>query len=377
MQDNRSKRVLIDGSRILIEAMVESGADVFVGYPITPANWLYAYASQRFPTFLPAPDEISSVQWAAGLAATGRIPVTATSFPGYALMVEPLNMAFMMELPVVIILAQRMGPSTGSATASAQGDLLLLRGSISGGYSIPVFCPSDFKDCWEMAFQSVSTAVNLRTPVILLTSKEMVMTNRSLDLSQLSPIAPAKMQLYEEEGNYVPYLAKKDMVPAFLPVGNKRHQVRVNASTHDPPGFIRKATPEAIANTIRLKEKVEKRVSEYTCYQYDQDDGSEIILVTYGITTDAALDAKKILRSNGEKVSLLIIKTLLPVPPIILDILDQYEEIIFVEENSPGLLQEFIYGQIRNSRIKGVNKIGQMITPSEIVQKVKACRKAS
>ncbi len=105
MDSGLQGRVLIDGSRLIIEALARGGADVYVGYPITPSNWLYAYARQRFPVFLPAPDEISALQWAAGFAATGKFPVTATSFPGFALMLETVNMAYMMELPLLIILA--------------------------------------------------------------------------------------------------------------------------------------------------------------------------------------------------------------------------------------------------------------------------------
>src|SRR3990172_3117104 len=130
---------LIDASRIITESCVQSGAEVFVGYPITPTNLVYSYSFERFPVALPAPDEITTLQWMSGFSSVGKFPVTATSFPGYALMLESINMAFMMELPMLIILSQRLGPSTGSATTGAQGDLLLLRSSISGGFPIPVF----------------------------------------------------------------------------------------------------------------------------------------------------------------------------------------------------------------------------------------------
>ena len=103
----KDKYVLIDGSCIIIESLVQSGAEVFIGYPITPANMLYSYARRRFPSFLPAPDEITALQWAAGVSAAGKLAVTATSFPGFALMIETINMAYMMELPLVIVFVQR------------------------------------------------------------------------------------------------------------------------------------------------------------------------------------------------------------------------------------------------------------------------------
>ncbi|HDS08652.1 MAG TPA: hypothetical protein ENN73_00365, partial [Firmicutes bacterium] len=102
-ETKKSKMAFIDGSMLIIESIVNAGGDVYIGYPITPANLLYLYSSKLFKFMLPAPDEITTLQWMSGFAATGKIPVTATSFPGLALMVESINMAYMMELPMVII----------------------------------------------------------------------------------------------------------------------------------------------------------------------------------------------------------------------------------------------------------------------------------
>lgn len=359
---------LIDGSKIITEACVRAGADVYVGYPITPSNWFYAYAQKRFPLFLAGPDEISVLQWMAGFAAAGRMPVTATSFPGLALMVESLNMAHMMELPMLIIVTQRLGPSTGSATTGAQGDLLLLRGAISGGYPLPVLCPSSFEDCWNLAYEGIRTAIRYRTPVILLTSKEMVMTHKSFDLSSLPDINKVERETPEVELPYQSYRAGAGGVPPFIPLGDATHQVRINSSTHGNLGLILKESPEAMANTRRLKDKLEQNISAFTFYELDEEAGAGELIVSYGISADAARDAVTEMRRNGKKVSLLIIKTLLPVPPAVLDILERYEKQVFVEENLPGLLRELIYGQARNRNIRSVNKIGSMIAPSEILR---------
>lgn len=139
-ETTEKKMAFIDGSRLITEACVQAGAEVFVGYPITPANLLYSYANLRYPVMMAAPDEITTLQWMAGYASLGKVPVTATSFPGYALMIESINMAMMMELPMVIILVQRLGPATGTATAGAQGDLNVIHGTVSGGFQLPTFC---------------------------------------------------------------------------------------------------------------------------------------------------------------------------------------------------------------------------------------------
>ncbi len=377
MKPVEERMVFLDGSRLIIEAMARAGAGAYLGYPITPVNWLFAGAKQRIPVALEAPDEITALQWAAGFSSSGVFPVTASAFPGFALMIESINMSFMMELPMVIILAQRLGPSTGSATTGGQGDLLLLRGCISGGYAVPVFCPSNLNDCWEMAAASVHAAIDLRTPVVLLTSKEMIMTNQNMDISGLQEVRRAKQPLYEENGQFKTYGVNGSLTPRFLPLGNELHQVRLNASTHDMAGITQKNHPEALANTERLKNKIEQRIDEYTHYEHDQDEHADAVILTYGVSSEASREAVGLLRAHGEPTSLLVMKTLLPVPPRIYELLASYAHVVVVEENIVGLLRELLYGRRQHDRIRGVNKIGSMITPQEIVEGVRQCRTPS
>lgn len=366
MKNKTSKNVMIDASKIITEALVQSGADVFIGYPITPSNLFYSYSKERFPEFLAGPDEISVLQWMCGYSAAGKIPVTATAFPGLALMTETLNMAYMMELPMVLIITQRLGPSTGSATTGAQGDLKFLDGIISGGFPLPIFSPSDFNDAWTLSNEAVKTAVEFRTPVIILTSKELVMTQKSFDLNSLEPIEKIDRTPKEFEQPYQPYKAGEDMVPAFFPLGNDRYQVRFNASTHDNDGLIRKGTPESIANTWRIREKLEKRIDEYSFYELDSEEGANSLVITWGVSADASKDAVRSIRGNGKKVSLLIVKTLLPISQKIYNIIDSYETVTFAEENMTGLYKEMIFGKRNNSKVKTATKFGSMLTPSEI-----------
>jgi len=358
--------VLTDASRIMTEALVQSGADVFIGYPITPSNLFYAYSKERFPEFLAGPDEISVLQWMCGYSAAGKIPVTATSFPGLALMTETLNMAYMMELPMVLVIVQRLGPSTGSATTGAQGDLKFLDGIISGGLPLPIFSPSDFKDSWNLANEAVKTAVEFRTPVILLTSKEMVMTQKGFDINLLKALNRVNNPIKNFEPPYQPYKAGEDMVPPFVPLGNEELQARFNASTHDNDGLIRKGTPESLANTWRLREKLEKRIDEFFFYELDAENGATNLIVSWGITADASRDAVQTIRKKGNKISLLIVKTILPISSKIYEIIDSYEKVLFAEENMTGLYKEMIFGKRNNSKVKTATKFGGMLTPSEI-----------
>jgi len=366
LKTNNSKKVLIDASKIITEALVQSGSDVFIAYPITPSNKFYTYGKQRFPQFLAGPDEISVLQWMSGYAAAGKLPVTATAFPGLALMTETLNMAYMMELPMVLVITQRLGPSTGSATTGAQGDLKFVDGIISGGFPLPIFSPSDFNDAWTLSNEAVKTAVEFRTPVIILTSKEMVMTQKSFDVSTLEPLQKVDRTPKEFEAPYKPYKSGKDRVPTFYPLGNDEHEVRFNSSTHDDEGLIRKGNPESMANTLRLREKLEKRIDEFTFFDLDAEEGATDLIISWGISADAARDAVINIRKSGKKVALLVVKTILPISPKIYDIIDSYETVTFAEENLTGQYKEMLFGKRVNNKIKTATKFGGMLTPSEI-----------
>ncbi len=370
MQD-ASNLLLLDGSRIIIEAMARAGADAFIGYPITPANLLYQYAGQRMPVMLPAPDEITTLQWMSGMAVSGRLPITATSFPGFALMIESINMAYMMELPMVIILVQRLGPATGTATCGAQGDLSLLRGMISGGHPVPVLCTCSMEDCWTLSAKAVEIAVKFRTPVVLLTSKEEVMTQKSFDLSRLPEVHPVSTKYYESEEPYVPY-KPVNLVPEFLPVSQSRHQVRITASTHNPKGILQNTDEESMANTRRLEEKVRAILPDYTIYEYLPRQDAKSLIVSFGITADAAKDAQKELDKKGTPVSLLIPKTLLPTPSVYLEIMEKYGKIVVAEENINNQFSDMIYGLRKPQNHKFVGGLGKMITPQQIQEAIQS-----
>lgn len=374
------QRSLIDGSLLMVEAAAQAGVDSFVGYPITPANLLYLYSSKRFPLVLPATDEITTLQWMSGLSASGKMPMTATSYPGLALMLESIGMAFMMELPMLIILAQRLGPATGSATCSAQGDLLLLRGINSGGYPIPVFCASDLEGCWTMAAKAAATAQTLKTPVFLLTSKEMAMTLRDWDLASLPPIVKAAIKTSSAPEEYLPYAASPfgapvthgavPGVPDFLPLGSDKARVRLTASTHDEKGDLQHASPAALANTARLYDKIVRNLPLYTEFQYT-DRNADTLVIAFDVTAEAAWDAVQMLEQEGITVDLLVPETLFPVPPVYLEIASKYRRIIVAEENHDGQYRKILFGEAGRPGVSGANAVGRMVSPKDIVQEAR------
>ncbi len=196
------------------------------------------------------------------------------------------------------------------------------------------------------------------------------MTKRSFDLSSLEPIEPVARRFYEGEDRYMSYLPGEDLVPPFLPVGNDRHQVRLNSSTHDQLGILQNRSAEALANTRRLPEKIERNIGEFTFYELDEQEEAGALIVSYGATAQAAREAVVLLRSRGSKVSLLVVKTLLPIPSVCLSILERYARIIIAEENLGGTLRQLLFGQTGRRGVSGVNAIGKSIPPEEIAAEV-------
>ena len=201
----------------------------------------------------------------------------------------------------------------------------------------------------------------------------MIMAKQSFDLSKLESLPSFQYSTYSGKSAYLPYKAEKAQAPPFLAVGNKQHQVRLNASTHGNSGLIQKATTEALENTRRLQEKLDGFLTEYTCYEYDHDPDSQTLLLSYGISAGAARQTLRQFRQKRVKLSLLIIKTLLPFSSEFLDIISGFKNLIVVEENQGGLLAEMLYGKQGNPHLHKVNKIGHMITPHEIGKEVEAC----
>jgi 2-oxoglutarate ferredoxin oxidoreductase subunit alpha len=252
----------------------------------------------------------------------------------------------------------------------AQGDLNVVTGTISGGMALPVMSVSDPVDAWELTAKAVEVAVTLRTPVVLLTSKEEVMTQFSLNPDELAPIRKVERMVYESDEPFFPYKAGENKVPPYLGVDTSRHQVRFTASTHDTLGIIQNSGAEALGNSIRLHEKITENLDSYTSYTYDEQEGAKTLVVSYGITAQAAREAVAQLRNEGHAVSLLIPKTLYPVPGLYFDIMSRYPRVVIAEENLTGQYRHLLFGVNAPAGVTGVNAFGKMITPAQIKSEV-------
>ena len=360
---------------MVAEGALAAGCRFFAGYPITPASEIYEVMMRELVGLgglaLSAPDEISSLCYCVGASLRGLKAMTATSGPGWALMSETVQYALMTETPVVVALIQRLGPSTGGATQGAQGDVLLAEFSTSGGYTIPVFAPSNAAECYELTQQAFNWSERLRTPVVLLSDKEVGMTTEPVEEAALARLAPVARAPLDAKATLAAYeIERAEEIPGFAPVGGGA-KVTVTGSAHDRQGRLRKVSAEVVEMLAHLQRKIEAQATRMALVRADLDPEASCLLVSYGITARAAREAVGILRGEGFPISFLQIQTLFPVPVEALHEAAAGIRTIFVaEENSTGQYRSVLAPFLTGQRVLGINKMGSMISPGEIVRAV-------
>lgn len=363
------------GNQMIAEGALYAGCQFFAGYPITPASGIYKSMIEELPkrggVAISSPDEISALAYCVGASARGAKAMTATSGPGWSLMVETVQYALMTELPVVIAVVQRLGPSTGGATQGAQGDVLLTEYCTSGAYTIPVFAPSTAQECFEVATMAMFWAEELRTPVIILSDKEIGMTAEDVDRAQLKPFQINYRKQSMNGKNYKTYdFSDRSDVPFFSPVGGER-KTTMTGSAHNKAGALQKNSEETIEVLYHLQEKIISRTDEISCVKIDDEEKAEILLISFGITARTAREAVKQARKLGLKIRLVNVVSLFPVPErTLIKMAEGVHTVLIAEENLTGQYRSVIQHLFTKKHVVGINTIGRMITPDMILNEI-------
>lgn len=368
---------LLDGNEAIARGAMAAGCRFFAGYPITPATSIYNQMLLLLPPSggicMQGEDEIASIGFCLGASMGGVKAMTATSGPGISLYSEQISFAIGGEIPLVIVDVQRLGPSTGSATKGADGDIQFLRWGNSGGLPIIVLAPIDVKDCYLLTMQAFNLAEKYRCPVFIASNKEIAMTRESVEMDGLITPAMVTRKSYLADHSGKPFEPLSgELVPPFFPMGGRRLS-RQTSSTHGPEGYI--TTDPAIIEEgiLRMKEKLYSAVDDFTFFELDAQTEDELLLVVYGVTSRAARTAVIELREMGCKVSLLILKTLYPVPEnLIRQAIQGKTQIVVIEMNHGQYVREIerlsgavpirFYGQMN----------GELISPESIIIEVTA-----
>jgi 2-oxoglutarate ferredoxin oxidoreductase subunit alpha len=314
-----------------------------------------------------AEDEIASIGFCIGAAMAGSKAMTATSGPGISLYSENIGLAIIGETPLVIVNVQRQGPATGSATKGADGDIQFTRWVTSGGLPIIALCPATVAEAYELTYRAFALAEKYRTPVFLLSNKEVSMTAEVVDLDAIE-LPQLVNRKRPAEGPYAPHrFDRVEDVPALSDIGGE-HVTRFTTSSHNKEGFLT-ADPEVIQEMIdHYAQKINAAADEIALYEHDPQEGAETLIVSYGVTSRAANVAVEQVRSRGRKVSSIVLQTLYPVPERALrKAMEGMRHVIVPEMNMGQYRQEVERLAPVGARVTGVNRMDTiLISPREI-----------
>lgn len=308
---------LMEGNEAVAHGAMAAGCRFFAGYPITPATTILNAMLTMLPPAggicLQGEDEIASIGYCLGASMAGMKVMTATSGPGISLYSEQISFAIGSEIPIVIVNVQRLGPSTGSATRGADGDINFMRWGSSSGLPVIVLAPVDVRDCYTLTMQAFNLAETYRCPVFVASNKEIGMTRESIDLATVERPTVIDRAMATDREHFLPFeIYNGQSVPYFLPIGDSI-PVRQTSSTHGVDGYITTDASEIHSFQQRLHDKLQTTVDKYS-YHEIENRHAPTLLIAYGVTARAAKTAVRYCDRQGMPVSLLVLKTLWPVP---------------------------------------------------------------
>lgn len=380
----RIRRVLgnkiqfIQGDMAVAYGGLLAGVGFFGGYPITPASEVAEGMARMLPrckgTFIQMEDEIASIAAVIGAAWGGAKSMTATSGPGFSLMMENYGYAIMTETPCVIANVQRTGPSTGQPTLGAQGDMMQVRWGSHGDMEAIALCPSTVQECLDMTIESFNLSEKYRHPVCLMTDGEVGHLREKVVIPDED-----EMPLFErveatvDIEDFIPFSASQtrdSKVPDFPTFGTGYHTY-VTGLTHNKKGFPatdKQWDHEELVN--RLITKITDDREEFTSVEEIELDDAEIAIVTYGASARPAESAVELARKKGIKVGMLRMKTVWPFPRRVVTELSKRVNTIIVPEMNLGQ----IFHVVKEWAAKDCNIVlapkigGEMHLPDELLE---------
>ncbi len=333
----------------LVTAARKMGKSLFYGsYPITPASdILHSLAPLRHfdvRTFQ-AEDEIAAMGSVIGAAFGGALAVTGTSGPGVALKSEAMNLAIVLELPMVIVNVQRGGPSTGLPTKTEQSDLLQAMFGRNGESPIAILAPQSPADCFNIAIEACRLAVHAMTPVMILSdgflanSSEPWSVPNAADIAEIPVYHPAGHSNGNGAGPFLPYQRDPQTLarPWAIP-GTPGLEHRIGGLSKAPITGNVSYAPEHHEQMVTDRAEKIARLAEIIPEQevFGPEEG-ELLLVSWGGTFGAVRTAVNRAQRRGRSVAHAHLRYLNPFPRNLRDILSRYKRVVVPELNAGQL----------------------------------------
>ena len=357
-----------------IAAAEKAGLKLYLGsYPITPATDVLHELSKHKSlgvTTVQCEDEIAGCASSVGAAFGGALAVTSTSGPGICLKSEAMNLAVIMELPLVVLDVQRGGPATGLPTKSEQTDLLQVLFGRNGESPMPVIAALSPVDCFDAAYDAAKMALEHMTPVVLLTDAFIANGSGAFKLPDLAKMAPINPPYVPEElkGTWTPYMRAENGTRYWAVPGREGFQhILGGLEKDDKTGAISTAPENHDLMTRKRQAKIDNIVVPDLQVVGDADD-AELLIVGFGSTYGHLHAAMDEMRKQGKKVALAQFRYINPLPKNTAEVLKKYPKVVVAEQNM-GQLAAYLRMKVDGFVPAQFNQVkGQPFVVNELVE---------
>ena len=366
-------RPLVTGNEAIGLGLVQGGLDAYVSYPMTPSSGILHFLAaekDRFGiTVLHPENEIAVILMALGFAAAGKKAAVGTSGGGFCLMTEGLSLAGMAEVPVVIVMSQRTGPSTGLPTYTGQADLRFVIHAGQGEFPRFIVAPGNAEEAVVWSARAMDLAWRCQVPSFILSDKTLSEGTYSMPFPG-DPGLPGAIPGWDGAGEYRRYAITPGGVSPLAAPGTKGAVVKVNSYAHDEDGITTEEAGAVVRMAGKRTEKEESLRRELAQYEQVRVSGSRdssTALLAWGSPAGACTLA-------GEALGLLVVRpvVLWPFPGDALRAaLGGVNRVIAVEENQTGQFADLATanGIAVSDRILKYD--GRPFVPDELVGRIK------
>ena len=322
-----------------IAAAEKAGLKLYLGsYPITPATDVLHELSKHKSlgvTTVQCEDEIAGCASSLGASFAGALAVTSTSGPGICLKSEAMNLAVIMELPLVVLDVQRGGPATGLPTKSEQTDLLQALFGRNGESPMPVIAAASPTDCFDAAYAACKMALEHMTPVILMTDAYVANGSGAFKLPNLAEYPAINPPYVPEElkGTWTPYMRAENGTRYWAVPGRQGFEHILGGLEKDDKTGAISTNPENHDLMTRKRQAKIDAIPVPDLEVLGDKDDAELLIVGFGGTFGHLHAAMDEMRAAGKKVALAHFKFINPLPKNTAEVLKKYPKVVVAEQN--------------------------------------------
>ena len=372
------------GDHACAEGAILAGCRFFAGYPITPATEIAERMSVRLPQvegkYVQMEDELASMNAILGASWAGVKSMTATSGPGFSLMMENLGLGIMLETPCVLVNVQRGGPSTGLPTLVGQQDMMQARWGSHGDYEIIALSPGSPQELFDLTIRAFNLSEKYRTPVLVMTDAEVGHMTEKVVIPPVEEIEilhrpqvsrgelePDRFRIYRSSPN-----GDAGYVSPMVKAGDG-FRIHVTGLTHDERGYPA-MNPEANEwNVKRIMEKITANKKDIIQLEKEKLRGADVVVVSYGISARTSLWPIEQARKEGIKVGYLRLITVWPFPEdFISNLAEKVQAFIVPEINMGQMVREVERCAAGKAKVIGVHKPGgDILDPRDVLEAIR------